>query len=175
MLSRATRCSWPAHTRAALQVKILSPEWRKKCRVVDRVQLAGGGDSRRRVYELFTCDHWSQEAVNKKSYKFFLKAFSTAVLLYIQGAWPACQDKLEECIQLKVRAHACPLSCTRGKADAVGGAVGRRANKEAPEGDPAARRLATRGLERVRANAALSRGMPPLTCRVAVVAQLPHP
>ena len=86
----------------------MSPEWRKKCRVVDRVQLAGGGDSRRRVYELFTCDHWSQEAVNKKSYKFFLKAFSTAVLLYIQGAWPACQDKLEECIQLKVRAHACP-------------------------------------------------------------------
>lgn len=41
-------------------VKILSREWWAKCRMVDRVQLAGAGDSRRRVYELWTCDHHNQ-------------------------------------------------------------------------------------------------------------------
>ena len=134
-----------------VQVKILSREWWGKCRMVDRVQLAGAGDSRRRVYELWTCDHHNQsvrrrtnsvaqntggwlvaspsddlhtsrlhatnvcarvcvclllvclQIIADKRYKFFLSAFRTAVLLYVQGHWDACKDKLEECLQLKVR------------------------------------------------------------------------
>ena len=42
------------------QVKLLSKEWWEKCRMVDRVQLAGSGDSRRRIYDLWTCDHHNQ-------------------------------------------------------------------------------------------------------------------
>lgn len=44
------------------------------------------------------------QIVSDSRYKHFLAAFRTAVLLYVQGNWTECKDKLEECTHLKVRA-----------------------------------------------------------------------
>lgn len=88
-------------------VKLLSKEWWEKCRMVDRVQLAGAGDSRRRIYDLWTCDYHSQAIVADSRYKPFLIAFRTAVLLYVQGNWADCKDKLEACLDLKEKDGPC--------------------------------------------------------------------
>ena len=59
------------------------------------------------------------QIVTDTRYKIFLSAFRTAVLLYVQGNWTDCKDKLEECLQLKVSFTVASDAAVRGGAIAV--------------------------------------------------------
>ena len=59
------------------------------------------------------------QIVTDTRYKIFLSAFRTAVLLYVQGNWSDCKDKLEECLHLKVSFTAASDDAIRGGASVV--------------------------------------------------------